>query len=406
MSGTASTGTTGGTAAPGQGTGGTAAPGQGTGAAPAPGQQPGGQQPGGEAQRPLSVREAAKQLGERRRPGRQAAGQRQGADANGAAGPARTVAATNGAAGGSSIAGSSSTAGASAAPAAGGDPLDRLMESFRPPSPAGGASVAGGAAAAPAAGADAGADAPIALTIGGQAQSFTRAQLAEHVEKGLDYTRKAQNLAKFAGEVQQAQAVIAEIAPLLIPEMEKQLRALEGSLGDEPDWVALAAADPAKYNLTRAQWDNAQRERAKLQRLQSQQQQQTDAQRQTQLTEGHKILAEKLPGWSDPQMRGRIQSEMIKWGRGNGFTDAELRNLYDPRQVLTLCKAMMLDRMLSGARTDAPVVPTVQRGSLPAPTPQDVQTNEAAFEARPSARNAAALLTARRRSARPNGAAG
>jgi hypothetical protein len=225
------------------------------------------------------------------------------------------------------------------------------------------------------------------------------------VQQSQDYTQKSQRLAQFATEVQQAQAVIAELAPLLIPEMERQIRAMEGSLGEEPDWEALAAADPQKYNVTRAKWDNAQRERARLQKLQTAQAAESDAQLRNRLTQGHKTLAEKLPGWSDPAMRGKIQSEMIKWGRANDFTDAELKNLYDPRQVMALCKAMMFDRMLTTTRTDAPAVPVVQRGHAPPPpTVESVRAAEASFDAKPNARNAAAFLAARRAAGRPNGA--
>jgi hypothetical protein len=412
MSGTAGSG------APASGAAGTASPGT---ASPAPGTGTPAPQPGSPAlpRQPaggerLSIREATRQIGEQRRAAR---GGQDGAPGDGEAQPrrrpgGRPPAASHAAAIGAGGEKSGEPAKPAAAPAtqvadAAGDPLDKLMDTFRKkPGAAPDAAAAaptGGAAAAEAPAADGAGD--VTLTINGAAHNFTRAQLAQHVQQGIDYTQKSQRLAQYATEVQQAQAVIAEIAPLLIPEMEKQIRALEGSLGEEPDWEAMAASDPAKYNITRAKWDNAQRERARLQKLQTAHAQESDAQLRNRLTQGHKTLAEKLPGWSDPTMRGRIQSEMIKWGRANEFSDAELKNLYDPRQVMALCKAMMFDRMLTTARTDAPSVPVVQRGSAPPPAAiESVRTAEASFEAKPSVRNAAAFLSARRAAARGNGA--
>ena len=241
------------------------------------------------------------------------------------------------------------------------------------------------------------------LEVGGKPQSFSKAQLLDHVLKATDYTRKSQQLADFAREVQQAQQTVAELVPILTPMLQQQIAQLEGNLGPEPDWITLARTDPAQYNIKRAEWDMAERERRKLATLQAQHSQQTEAQQRAKLTEGHKELVKALPGWDDPATRGRIQSEIVKWGRNNGYPDAELRALYEPRYVVTLTKAMMFDRLMAGAKTDAPVVPVVQRGSLPPPTTEPVRTAEAQFSQKPSVRNAAQLLSARRAALRPNG---
>jgi hypothetical protein len=284
----------------------------------------------------------------------------------------------------------------------GADVLAELMAGMRGQDALGAAPQAAGDAAAPVQpAADAGA--VVTLEIGGKPQAFTHAQLLDHVLKGTDYTRKSQQLADFAREVQSAQAAVAELAPILTPILEQQIRALEGNLGEEPNWVELARTDPAQYNIRRAEWDMAARERNKLATLQAHQSQQTEAQQRAKLAEGHKQLVRALPGWEDPAKRGRIQGEIVKWGRENGYPDGELRALYEARYIVTLAKAMMFDRMMAGARTDAPVVPVVQRGSLPAPVTEPVRSAESQFQERPSVRNAAQLLSARRAAQRTNG---
>lgn len=397
----------------GSGSGSGQAPGQAQGQgspAPAPGAPAAGAPaPGAPAAPPterLSVRDATKALGQRRR---EASGQsdgQSGGQTGDAAPPRRRPRSAPAALGSGSV--PASDAGA-ATPAAktgetGADVLTRLMEGLGGPHAAradaakGGDAAAGAAASQPAAEGDA-----VTLEIGGKPQSFTRAQLLDHVLKGTDYTRKSQQLADFARQVQQAQATVAELVPILTPMLEQQIRALEGNLGAEPNWLELARTDPAQYNIKRAEWDMAERERRKLATLQAQQTQQTEAQQKTKLADGHKQLVEALPGWDDPTARGRIQAEIVKWGRANGYPDTELRGLYEPRYVVTMTKAMMFDRMLAGAKTDTPVVPVVQRGSLPPPTTEPVRVAEAHFEERPSVRNAAQLLSARRAAQRGNG---
>jgi hypothetical protein len=280
--------------------------------------------------------------------------------------------------------------------------LAELMASMRGPEGAPAAPSAEGVTAQPPA-ADAGA--VVTLDIGGKPQQFTHAQLLDHVLKGSDYTRKSQQLADFAREVQQAQAAVAELSPILTPILEQQIRALEGNLGEEPNWIDLARTDPAQYNIRRAEWDMAARERNKLALLQQHQNQQTEAQRVAKLAEGHKQLVKALPGWEDPVKRGRIQGEIVKWGRENGYPDVELRGLYEARYIVTLTKAMMWDRMMAGARTDAPAIPVVQRGNLPPQTAEPVRNAESQFQERPSVRNATQLLSARRAAQRTNGRA-
>jgi hypothetical protein len=382
----------------------------------APGQAPGQAPGGGQSQAPaapasterLSVRDATRTLGERRRdapaPGAEGEpqGRRRQRTAPGALPPGTPAA--------PATPGASAPGGANgAAPGAdgsqrerGADVLAQLMENLRGTEAPGGADAGGQpGAAAPAGDAADG----VTLEVGGKQQTFTRAQLLDHVLKATDYTRKSQQLAEFAREVQQAQATVAELVPILTPMLQQQIAQLEGNLGPEPNWVELARTDPAQYNIKRAEWDMAERERRKLAMLQAQQSQQTEAQQRAKLTEGHKELVKALPGWDDPATRGRIQQEIVKWGRANGYPDGELRALYEPRYVVTLTKAMMFDRMMAGAKTDAPVVPVVQRGALPPAATEPVRNAETQFQEKPSVRNATQLLAARRAAQRGNGRA-
>jgi hypothetical protein len=245
----------------------------------------------------------------------------------------------------------------------------------------------------------------VALVVNGERRNYSHAELLEHVLKAHDYTAKSQQLANFAREVEQTRATVNDLLPILTPLLEQQIRALEGNLGPEPDWGHLARTDPAAYNIKRADWDMAERERRNLATLQNTRMQQSDAQVRAKLNESHNLLVKQLPGWKDPEQRGRIQQEIAKWGRANGFPDSELKNILEARHIICLTKAMMFDRLMAGAKTNAPLIPVVQRGTLPPPATEPVRNAESRFAEKTTARNGADLLIARRQAerARTNG---
>jgi hypothetical protein len=283
-----------------------------------------------------------------------------------------------------------------AAPAEGSpDPIDRMLDQMR-----------GGETAKPAA---EGGDKPpqgreipadgFELVLDGRPQRFTVEQLGNAVRMATDYTKKAQELSALTKTVNEKAQFIEEIAPLIIPEIQRRIQAMEGDETDT-DWQQLLIDDPAEYHRRDALWKNAQIEKARLQKLQESQQQLTAEQTEKEMREGHQQLSAALPGWDDPQMRGRMQSEIIKWGRANKFPDAELSNVRQPRHVIALAKAMMFDRMMSRVSTETPRVPTVRQGFAP-PEPGArggvaATDAEAKFQARPTVNNALAAVLARR----------
>jgi hypothetical protein len=297
-----------------------------------------------------------------------------------------------------------------AAPADGaGDPIDSLIRAYQqraaPPAAPNGADpnpqAAPNGAAAPAGAEPPAREAPagpVRLTIDGKAVDFSADQLTAAVRQARDYTNKTKQLADFTRQVNERAEAINRMMPVLVPEIERQIAALDQQLGKQPDWKKLAETDPAEYQRQDAAWQEAAAERQRLDSLMQVQQQESEQTRQARLAEGHAQLVKALPGWDDAGTRGRIQSEMIKWGRQQGFPDAELNSIYEPRHVVALFKAMAFDRMMSGVRSDAPIVPNAQGGRAP-PPPASVPVADAEqrFSSTPSIRNAVNLLSARRR---------
>lgn len=282
--------------------------------------------------------------------------------------------------------------------AATGDVLSTLATVLGPPGAAGGApDPAAPAPGAPPA-APGGDGAVTTLEIDGKPQNFTQAQLRQAVLQANDYTKKTQELANFHRQLEQQRQSLATVLPLIQPEIDRLAKAMAGVQRPDP---ALLDSDPARYHREHALWEQAREEQQRLTDLAALQSQQAEHDLAQRVEEGHKILLQKLPFWGDAKQRTAVQQALAEWGLKEGYSRDELRQLADPRHLITMTKAMLWDRMAGQTRTTAPIsdAPPV-RGTAPPPAPAaDVAAAEQSFEQKPTARAGAALLSARRRDA-------
>jgi hypothetical protein len=280
----------------------------------------------------------------------------------------------------------------------GRDPIDRLIGAYRdqhaPPAPNGHDGGAPRPAAEPAA-----PSSTVRLTIDGNAQDFTPDQLTSAVLRANDYTKKTQELAAFTRQVNEQAETINRLLPVLIPEVQRQIAALDEQLGKKVDWQRLAREDPAEYQRQDALFKEAAAERERLANLEAINTQENAAAQAARIRQGHATLVKQIPGWDDPAMRATIQGKMKEWGRQNGFSEQELNNVYEPRHVVALFKALAFDRLMAQVRSQAPVVPQVQGRGRPIQLQQQGAAADAEreFEEKPNVRNATTLLLSRRR---------
>ena len=255
-----------------------------------------------------------------------------------------------------------------------------------------------GAAPAPAEGAPTEGATDGVYTIDGH--RVTAAQIRTAMGQAADYTRKTQELAQQRAQLQQQAEALATVLPHIQPELAKLGERLQGATPPDP---GLIESDPQGYLRQFAAYQAATAEQQRLGSLTQLQQQAYERAMSQQVEAGNKMLSEKYEFWRDDAMRSTVQRDIAKWAESKGgYTRQELQGLSDPRHVESMMKAMMWDRMLEGTKTRAPQpVQTAQvRGVRPPPAAAaQVQAMEQAFEARPNARNAAALLSARRSNA-------
>jgi hypothetical protein len=244
------------------------------------------------------------------------------------------------------------------------------------------------------------ADAPESGVYEIDGHRVTAAQIRTAMGQAADYTRKTQELAQQRAQLQQQAEALATVLPHIQPELAKLGQQLQGAAPPDPRMID---TDPQGYLRQFAAYQAATAEQQRLGTLTQLQQQAYERSMSQQVEAGNKMLSEKYEFWRDDASRSAVQRDIAKWAESKGgYTRQELQGLSDPRHVESMMKAMMFDRMVEGAKTTAPKpVQTAQvRGVRPPPAAAaQVQQAEQAFEARPNARNAAALLSARRSNA-------
>lgn len=177
------------------------------------------------------------------------------------------------------------------------------------------------------------------------------AQQVEEMQKAYAFAQEAQN---FNLEIQQADALIGQWEQHLSQNV-KELSAND-----------IAAAQLEIKNIERYK---AQKE----QELNSKQQEFQQAQEQSLrelLDKGTEVLRSRIPGWGESHIAAAKEG-----GRAIGFTEQELSNVVDPRQVEVLWKAAQYDKLQTGkaaAVKKAENKPTI-KSKARNPMPQDVK---------------------------------
>jgi hypothetical protein len=246
----------------------------------------------------------------------------------------------------------------------------------------------------------------VPLRVGNEERTFTVPELTEAVGKAHDYTRKTAALAEQQRALNERAQTIDQLLPVLIPEIERQLAALNGGDG-EPDWNQIPAADHPRIF---AEWRTRQRasetERGRLAQIMQANQQREMQQRADRVRVSHAQLVRTVPGWGDANTRGQLVGEMRTWGGAHGFPSAELDSIVEARHIETMLKAMMFDKIVANARTSTLQVPNVRRGGAPTPpAPAAINNAQERFAANPTNKTGVGLLLARRGQGRMNGRA-
>ena len=206
------------------------------------------------------------------------------------------------------------------------------------------------------------------VKVDGKEVSVTLDELQKGYSRTQDYTRKTQQIAEVRKQVEQeTHAVRAEREQYaqLLGALQAQLQSSEPQI----DLDRLYHEDPIEW----VRQKEVMRERQeKLGAIQSEQQRlaqvsQYEQQRamEAQLASQQEALLAALPDWKDPKKAKAEKALVIESAKAAGFTDEDLKSVYDHRLVLLLRKAALFDQMVSKRQGIKPVVNNGPRTAKP-----------------------------------------
>ena len=187
----------------------------------------------------------------------------------------------------------------------------------------------------------------------GEEKQVTLDELKKSYQLGSDYTKKTQEIAEQRKVIETEAKAIIE-ARQVRDEYSQKLQAVQQFLvgsNDRPeDLAAMKENDPIGYAVKVAEMtekkEQLQLVQAEQQRIAQQQQADRSAQMQKVVEQESQKLAQSLPEFSDKVKGEQIRNDIRAYGKSVGFTDEELSQVYDSRQVLTIHKAMMYDKLV------------------------------------------------------------
>jgi hypothetical protein len=206
------------------------------------------------------------------------------------------------------------------------------------------------------------------VKIDGKEVSVTLDELQKGYSRTQDYTRKTQQIAEVRKQVEaETQAVRAERGQYaqLLGALQAQLQASEPQV----DLDRLYNEDPIEWvrqkEVLRDRQEKAYAIQAEQQRLVQLSQQEQQQSMQQHLESQKDALLAALPEWKDPKKAKLEKAMLIESAKSAGFSDEDLKSVYDHRLVLLLRKAALFDQMVSKRQGIKPVTNNGPRPAKP-----------------------------------------
>lgn len=219
------------------------------------------------------------------------------------------------------------------------------------------------------------------VKIDGQELEVDEEEAARGYQRQADYSRHMQQLAAERQQVQAIQTRYQQQLEQFIPESAQRVQSLQQAAEqyrNEGNWEALAAV---QYDL-QAEYLRYQQANDEHQRLQSENQARTQAERQEALKFAEKAVIETIPEWKNPAVRKAEIGEVAKvlgdfvgkhYGEQAPRIMAEINDgLYGPMPVILARKAMLYDKLMD--KVAARKASKSEETSAPAPV-QPVRTS-------------------------------
>lgn len=218
------------------------------------------------------------------------------------------------------------------------------------------------------------------VKVDGKEVAVTLDELQKGYSRTQDYTRKTQQIAEVRKHVEaETQAVRAERGQYaqLLGALQAQLQSSEPQV----DLDRLYNEDPIEWvrqkEVLRDRQEKAYAILAEQQRLNQLMQQEQQQSMQQHLESQKDALLAALPEWKDAKKAKLEKAMLIESAKSAGFSDEDLKSVYDHRLVLLLRKAALFDQMVSKRQGIKPVMNNGPRPAKPGAAGRVSTTTEA-----------------------------
>jgi len=148
-----------------------------------------------------------------------------------------------------------------------------------------------------------------------------------------------------ANQIQQERAQYAQLLGALQQQLQETVQ-------HEPDWERLYAEDPLEYvrqkDLYRENQERFQAASAEQQRVMNMMQQSQVQQLKEVVKQGREKLSETIPAWKDTARWEQDRVKLRQYAQKElGYGEEEVSQVYDPRAVVALYKAMRFDEIMA-----------------------------------------------------------
>jgi hypothetical protein len=206
------------------------------------------------------------------------------------------------------------------------------------------------------------------VKVDGKEVEVTLDELQKGYSRTQDYTRKTQQIAETRKAVEaEASAIRAEREQYaqLLGALKQQLESTEAPI----DMDRLYNEDPIEWvrqsEVMRQKQDKLAAIQSEQQRLSQLTAQQRAQEMQAHLVSQQEALIQAVPEWKDSKKAQAEKALLVEFGKKIGFSDEELKNVYDHRAVIALRKAALYDQMMSKRGQIKPVVNNGPRTAKP-----------------------------------------
>jgi hypothetical protein len=212
----------------------------------------------------------------------------------------------------------------------------------------------------------------IKVKLDGVDSEVTEEEAGRGYMRTADYTRKtqahAEKVRKF--ETEEVPAVRAERAQLAT-QLGQLSEALKSTTPAEPNWEELRAGDPAQFAASWASWQQHKDQLAQIDAAHKAALEKVANDQRSHLVQHleseREKLVEAVPAWKNAEVAKKEKTAIFAFAQKEGYSESDLREIYDHRVLKLLRKAWLHDKAQSALPKAKAKIEAV-RVATPGPT--------------------------------------